>query len=84
MTTERPRRRLKRFAGEIILDADLEVTDNVIYRSERRVLDYRAFPDLYARELAQDRGYGLMYGHLSTSPGSLLDEMLLYLYRQVD
>jgi FAD/FMN-containing dehydrogenase len=24
-----------------------------------------------------------MYGHLSTSPGNLLDEMLLYLYRQV-
>lgn len=67
----------------IILDVDLEVTDNVIYRSERRVLDYKDFPRAFTRELAQDRAYGLMYGHLSTSPGNLLEEMLLYLYREV-
>jgi FAD/FMN-containing dehydrogenase len=68
----------------IILDADLEITDNVVYQSQRRVLDYRAFPDLFARELAHDPRYGLMYGHLSTAPHSLLEEMLLYTYRQVD
>jgi FAD/FMN-containing dehydrogenase len=68
----------------IILDADLEVTDNVVYRSERRVLDYKSFPDLFERELSKDPSYGLMYGHLSTSPGSLLQEMLLYTYRSVD
>jgi FAD/FMN-containing dehydrogenase len=68
----------------VILDVELEVTDNVVYRSERRLLDYKAFPDLFARELAGDPSYGLMYGHLSTSPGSLLEEMLLYTYRRVD
>jgi FAD/FMN-containing dehydrogenase len=67
----------------IILDADLEITDNVVYRSERRVLDYKDFPHVFVRELAEDPAYGLMYGHLSTSPGNLLQEMLLYLYRQV-
>jgi FAD/FMN-containing dehydrogenase len=68
----------------IILDAELEVTPNVVYQSGRETLDYRAFvPELTSR-LLPDQGYGLMYGHLSTSPGSLLEEMLLYVYRQVD
>ena len=68
----------------VILEAELEVTDNAVYRSERRVVGYREFPDLFGREIAGDESYGLMYGHLSTSPGNLLDEMLLYTYRKVD
>jgi FAD/FMN-containing dehydrogenase len=66
----------------VILDAELEVTDNVVYRSERRVLDYRAFPDLFAREILPDAAIGLTYGHLSTARRSLLQEMLLYTYRR--
>jgi len=68
----------------VILDADLDITDNAVYHSERRMLDYRAFPEVFARELAHDSRYGLMYGHLSTAPHTLLEEMLLYTYRQVD
>ncbi|HZO29614.1 MAG TPA: FAD-binding oxidoreductase [Chloroflexota bacterium] len=66
----------------IVLDADLDVADNVIYTTGRQVIDYRTFPDLFANELADDRSLGLFYGHLSTSPGSLLQEMILYTYRQ--
>lgn len=66
----------------VILDAELEVTDNVVYRSERRVVDYRAFPDLFAREIQPDAAVGLLYGHLSTASRSLLREMLLYSYRR--
>jgi FAD/FMN-containing dehydrogenase len=36
------------------------------------------------REIAPDGSYGLMYGHLSTSSHNLLEELLLYTYRQVD
>ena len=68
----------------IILDAELDVTDNVVYQSERRSLDYRQFPDVLTKELIPDERYGLMYGHLSTSPGTLLEEMFLYTYRRVD
>ncbi len=68
----------------VILDVDLDVTDNVVYQSERRVIDYRGFPEILTREILPDRSYGLMYGHLSTSPASFLNEMLLYTYRQVD
>ena len=68
----------------IVLDAELDVTDNVIYTTGRRVIDYQAFPTLFANELAPDLSLGLFYGHLSTSPDSLLQEMILYTYRQVE
>jgi FAD/FMN-containing dehydrogenase len=68
----------------VILEAELDVVDNVVYQSERRVVDYRAFDEVFTREIAGDPTVGLMYGHLSTSPGSLLREMLLYTYRAVD
>ena len=66
----------------IILDADLEVTPNAIYRSGRRILDYKEFPDVFTREILPDRGYALMYGHLSTAPQSFLKEMILYTYQE--
>ncbi len=66
----------------VVVDAELDVTDNVLYRSQRRVIGHREFPALFDGELARDERVGLMYGHLSTSPGSYLDEMLLYLYRE--
>ena len=68
----------------IILDVELDITDNVVYQSERRVLDYRQFPDLLTKEIVPNDRYGLLYGHLSTSPDSLLAEMFLYTYRRVE
>ncbi len=68
----------------VILDADLEVTDNAIYRSERRIVATREFPALFEKGLAPDRRLALMYAHLSTAPPSFLDEALVYGYREVD
>jgi FAD/FMN-containing dehydrogenase len=68
----------------VILEAELDIVDNAVYQSERRVVDYREFDQVYTRDIAADQSVGLMYGHLSTSPGSLLREMLLYTYRTVD
>ena len=65
----------------VILDADLDVTPNVVYRSERRVIRYRELPAVFTDEIGPMPQYGLMYGHLSTAPHSFLDEMLLYTYR---
>ena len=66
----------------IVVDADIEVTDNQIYQSERRLLDYRSFPSTY-EEIRRDEGYALLYGHLSTAPQSFLREMILYIYKDV-
>jgi FAD/FMN-containing dehydrogenase len=65
----------------VILDAEIDVTENAVYRPERRVIRSRDFPAVFAGELATSPQYELMYGHLSTAPHSYLDEMILYLYR---
>ena len=63
----------------VILSATLEVVPNDVYRSERSIIDYRDFPATFAR-IAADPTIGLSYVHLSTSPGSLLREALVYTY----
>lgn len=68
----------------VILDAVLEVTENVIYETGRRVVSYEAFPALFRDELAANKKLGLMYGHLSTAPQSLLRELILYTYEERD
>jgi FAD/FMN-containing dehydrogenase len=66
----------------VILAAELEVVPNDVYRSERAVIGYRDFPKLYEK-IDADPSVALMYAHLSTAPGSLLDEALVYTYRRV-
>lgn len=68
----------------VILEAELDIADNLVYQTGRRMLDYKSFPALFANELARDPKVGLMYGHLSTAPGSFLKEMLLYTYTEAD
>jgi len=67
----------------IILSAELEVVPNAIYRSERELIATRDLPAKLAKIIA-DPSIGLMYTHISTAPGSLLDEALIYTYRKTD
>jgi FAD/FMN-containing dehydrogenase len=66
----------------VILSAELEVVPNDVYRSKRAVIATRDFPSLFGR-IEADPTVGLMYAHLSTAPGSLLDEALVYTYHKV-
>jgi FAD/FMN-containing dehydrogenase len=68
----------------VILEAEIEVTENAVYRSGREVIDYESFLAFFNDRIRPDPGYRLMYGHLSTSPASFLREMLVYTYRQTD
>lgn len=68
----------------VILDVDLDVTANDVYRSEREILRVGEFPAVFADRIQADPRYRLMYGHLSTAPQSFLDEMILYTYRRED
>ena len=68
----------------VIVEAELDIADNLVYQTGRRMLDYKEFPALFAGEIEKDRNIGLMYGHLSTAPSSFLKEMLLYTYTKVD
>jgi FAD/FMN-containing dehydrogenase len=68
----------------VIVEAELDIADNLVYQTGRRVLDYKEFPALFSGEIEKDKNIGLMYGHLSTAPSSFLKEMLLYTYTKVD
>ena len=67
----------------IILDVELEVTDNVVYQRERKSISYKDFPERFEKEIAGG-DYGLFYAHMSTAPLSFLDDMILYGYKQTD
>lgn len=68
----------------VILDVDLQVVNNDIYQTERQVVSYKDFPQLFENEILPDPNLGLFYGHLSTAKGTLLDEMIFYKYTKVD
>lgn len=67
----------------IVVDVELEVTDNAIYATGRRMTETQAFPQIFEQEILPDKNLGLFYAHLSTSPGSFLQEMILYTYETV-
>jgi FAD/FMN-containing dehydrogenase len=68
----------------VIVEAELDIADNLVYQTGRRVLDYKEFPALFSGQIENDKNIGLMYGHLSTAPSSFLKEMLLYTYTKVE
>ena len=68
----------------VIVDVELEIVDNDIYRTERQVVNYKDFPGIFENEILPDPNLGLFYGHLSTAPSSLLDEMIFYKYTKVE
>jgi FAD/FMN-containing dehydrogenase len=65
----------------IILSADLDVVSNDVLASEREVVPAAELPERL-QQIVADPSIGLMYAHLSTAPGSLLDEALVYTYRK--
>lgn len=68
----------------VVLDAKIEVTDNVIYQSERNIINYTDFVDNYNNSIVTNPDIQLFYGHLSTGPQSFLKEMILYTYKKVN
>lgn len=67
----------------LVLSADLEVVPNDVYRSERALIRYEDFPKTFAA-IEADPAVGLTYTHLSTAPGTLLEEALVYSYRKME
>lgn len=68
----------------VILSAEIEITENAVYHTSRKVIETKAFPKIFADEIDGDERLGLFYGHLSTAPGNLMDEMIIYRYDRVD
>lgn len=66
----------------IVLDVELELAPNDLYASERKIIHYADFPATFANDIAPDASIGLTYTHLSTAPGSFLEEGIVYLYKK--
>lgn len=67
----------------VVVSAELDITDNAVYRTSRAIIPAADFPTYFAGKIDGDERLGLFYGHLSTAPGSLLGEMVVYRYEKV-
>ena len=62
----------------VILEAELDLVPSEMYRFEQRTVPTADFPALFADTIAADEKYRMVYAHLSTSPGSFLEEAIVY------
>ncbi|MBP1156884.1 MULTISPECIES: FAD-binding oxidoreductase [unclassified Paenibacillus] len=68
----------------VIVDVDLRVTDNPIYRIDTFMTDYRSFPDWFHSEILSKPEAELAIARLSVAPDSLLNEMYVTTYTRTD
>ncbi len=68
----------------VVLDVELDLVDNEMYRLRSRVIDQGDFPEVFESDVAGDPSVRLTYTHLSTSPENLLEEAIVYTYQRVD
>ncbi len=68
----------------VVLSATIDIVKNEVYRTSRQVIPASDFPAYFEEKLKDDEGLGLFYGHLSTAPGSLMEEMIVYRYDRTD
>lgn len=64
----------------VILSVELDLVPNEVYAFDQRMITADDFPAVYERQLAGDDRVHLAYAHLSTAPGSFMDEAILYTY----
>lgn len=64
----------------IILEAELDITENKIYETSRQTIPYSEFQSVFENEIETNKDIGLFYAHLSTAPQNLFDEVILYQY----
>lgn len=66
----------------VILDVEIDVMPNEIYRLKTDYMDYRQFPEYFAKNIAGNSNIGLFYGRLSMSPESFLRETATHRYER--
>ncbi len=68
----------------VILQAEVDLVPSEMYRLRQRAVPTAEFPALFEGTIEADQKYRLMYAHLSTSPGSFLDEAIVYTYERIE
>ena len=68
----------------VILDVTIQLTDDILYVSEIKKIDYKKYPDYFAENILSDDATGLHYARLSITPNSLFDEMYMTTFKTLD
>ncbi len=68
----------------IILDVDLELTDNVVYESRVEFMNYQEYLDYFLRNVSGDPDIGLHFARLSIAPETLLQDAYAVEYLKTD
>ncbi|HUJ32012.1 MAG TPA: FAD-binding oxidoreductase [Candidatus Acidoferrum sp.] len=66
----------------VILDADLDIVENEMYRRYTVYRDYADFPNYYKANIEGNPEIGLTFGRLSVAPRSFLRETAIHIYRK--
>jgi FAD/FMN-containing dehydrogenase len=66
----------------VIVDVELELADSEVYRLRTRTVDSADLADHFENRIAPDDDVRLMFAHLSTSPGSLLEEAVVHTFER--
>jgi FAD/FMN-containing dehydrogenase len=67
----------------VILDVDLEVVPNEVYKWNTTYMDYKSFPDFYKTNIEHNDTLGLMYARISVSPTSYLTQTAVHTFEKV-
>jgi decaprenylphospho-beta-D-ribofuranose 2-oxidase len=67
----------------VILDVELQLTDDVVYEVEHDWMDYKAYPVYFKNEVLGNAQTHLHIARLSTAPSSFLTEMYASNFTQV-
>lgn len=62
----------------IILDADIQLTDNEIYRTSTKSVNYKEFPDYFATHIKNNESIALMLVRPSIDPNSLFEDLTIF------
>lgn len=68
----------------VIIEAQLSLVPSEMYRLTQRTVPTADFPATFEQVIAPDQRNRLMFGHLSTSPGSFLEEVIVYTYQTAE
>lgn len=68
----------------VILDANLDVVPNEMYRRDTTYMNYTEFPRYYEANVEANPQVGLVYGRLSVAPQSFLRETAIHVYTRTE
>ncbi len=68
----------------VILDVDLDVVPNEVYKWKTTYIDYKDFTDFYKKNIERNNNLGLMYARISVSPASYLTQTAVHTFEKTE